>query len=959
MEILIANLATAKVQRRVLDGKKYLVAPLSILVPGVLNGSKGPLFYPPDHVANAAPKWDGMPIVVYHPTIMGKNVSATHPGVLEKSGIGFVKNSKIGKAGRNTAHGWFDEERTKKVDVRVYNSLIAGKQIELSTGLFTDNEETPGVHNGKQYVAVAKNYRPDHLAILPDQIGACSINDGCGVLVNGSGEPIANDWKAWNAKHRGMGAGQHLAAAQTHVKSFAKAHASGNTLAAKTHMDEAKNHTKAAESKAKKESKTTISQAHQKLGEKGMKLHPETGRTQGGKTTYEITHANGERKRHSADEIKGMLSGKTSAPSPAAAGNKRAQGLADKHNAGKSQLRGDAQARVNAHLDASKAHAASGNHAAAALHKERAVKAAVGYSQKRAKQHETVARAYSKAGNHKMAAAYSAKADYHKSHIASLQGKKMVRNAADLFPRGEREFVMNQLNQEPSVTEKQTLWQKLGTLMGIVEPVDNANPTGINQYTAHLGSHGFKKSDDIRLMSGKVVGETHTHPSKGTVEVYHTKEWNHKVSGSPKIYGKGLKDLQKHLGPTANVAGMSTDETHTAVRTAFRKANPYPSSTQAGAVSSVDGAGQTEPAYLDAVYDDHHIYTQGSQTFKQKHKMGDDGTCEMVGEPKQVKKVTKYQPVGNLALEPDERETVINTLVANCSCGGKDPEAERETLNALSDVELIELTANGGPGSGPHAGGGTYNKYKNIRVLSQDEHTKDVWNQGKRKFGMPGGAHVIAGEHVKTGKLTVLGWHKDEGFAKIHASHMATPPTANVDEKNPTEVGEHTEEIPTTTLNEGNEMADKTPAEQKAAMLELMKGLTEAEFMSIAPPSIQQAVINSQNIVNKTKADLILKIVANTKDDAVKARQVAMFQNMTPEQLQDILSAVPEAPAVNTARSVLSYMGASAPAGGEAPTRNAEQVKKTVDQMTPKRIDYAKESGLSVNSSGRLTANKN
>ena len=57
--------------------------------------------------------------------------------------------------------------------------------MELSTGLFTDNDETAGVSpKGRNYEAVARNHRPDHMAVLPDQVGACSINDGCGVLVN-------------------------------------------------------------------------------------------------------------------------------------------------------------------------------------------------------------------------------------------------------------------------------------------------------------------------------------------------------------------------------------------------------------------------------------------------------------------------------------------------------------------------------------------------------------------------------------------------------------------------------------------------------------------------------------------------------------------------------------------------------------------------------------------------------
>jgi hypothetical protein len=84
------------------------------------------------------------------------------------------------------AEGWFDIEKTKKIDPRVFNALEKGNKLELSTGLDTDNIPAAigAAWNGRNYTHVARNYRPDHLAILPDQIGACSISDGCGVLVN-------------------------------------------------------------------------------------------------------------------------------------------------------------------------------------------------------------------------------------------------------------------------------------------------------------------------------------------------------------------------------------------------------------------------------------------------------------------------------------------------------------------------------------------------------------------------------------------------------------------------------------------------------------------------------------------------------------------------------------------------------------------------------------------------------
>ena len=48
----------------------------------------------------------------------------------------------------------------------------------------TTTPRATGDWNGKAYVGIARNYRPDHLAILPDMKGACSIADGAGLCRN-------------------------------------------------------------------------------------------------------------------------------------------------------------------------------------------------------------------------------------------------------------------------------------------------------------------------------------------------------------------------------------------------------------------------------------------------------------------------------------------------------------------------------------------------------------------------------------------------------------------------------------------------------------------------------------------------------------------------------------------------------------------------------------------------------
>lgn len=166
------------------DGREYLVAPVVMLTVGVHNGSNGPILYTRDELSKTPEAWNMKPLVVYHPTRNGVGISACTPEVIQTQGVGLIMNARFD--GKLRAEAWFDLEKTRRVDDRIVEALEEGKMMEVSTGLFTDNEKTEGVFNGageeEKYVAIARNFRPDHLAILPDQIGACSIKDGAGLL---------------------------------------------------------------------------------------------------------------------------------------------------------------------------------------------------------------------------------------------------------------------------------------------------------------------------------------------------------------------------------------------------------------------------------------------------------------------------------------------------------------------------------------------------------------------------------------------------------------------------------------------------------------------------------------------------------------------------------------------------------------------------------------------------------
>ncbi len=170
-----------KVRFEMWNGKKHLVVPVVMIYEGVHAGSNGPLFYPRNEIEATYKQWENMPITLRHPSdASGDPVSASHPGILDKTGLGTVRNVRHDSKLR--AEAWFDDQRLERITPEVKKNLLANKHVEVSTGLYTDNTDEMGLWKGKAYKAVARNYKPDHLAVLPDTVGACSVADGCGCL---------------------------------------------------------------------------------------------------------------------------------------------------------------------------------------------------------------------------------------------------------------------------------------------------------------------------------------------------------------------------------------------------------------------------------------------------------------------------------------------------------------------------------------------------------------------------------------------------------------------------------------------------------------------------------------------------------------------------------------------------------------------------------------------------------
>lgn len=153
-----------------------MVVPVVSIVEGVLNEA----LVLSEEFGRYVESWNGIPVPVLHPEKNGIAVGANSPDIIERNTIGRVYNSTVdGNKLKNEI--WIDVAKAETLGYAdLVMALEKGEVIEVSTGYFSDDEEKAGIHNGRAYRTIHRNIRPDHLALLPGEIGACSIEDGCG-----------------------------------------------------------------------------------------------------------------------------------------------------------------------------------------------------------------------------------------------------------------------------------------------------------------------------------------------------------------------------------------------------------------------------------------------------------------------------------------------------------------------------------------------------------------------------------------------------------------------------------------------------------------------------------------------------------------------------------------------------------------------------------------------------------
>ncbi len=181
----VANSKAAKTIRR--NGRDLMIVPSATLPDDVvMNGIK----YPADEIEKSFHTLERAPAPLGHPMVNGSFVSARDPEGINIGWIGAWNENVRRENGRVFLDKVIDVEVANRTEdgKRLLEAINAGKPIHTSTGVLADLMET-GEDEPKYSVC---NMFFDHDAILLDEEGAATPDQGVGMLVNGKQIEVIN-----------------------------------------------------------------------------------------------------------------------------------------------------------------------------------------------------------------------------------------------------------------------------------------------------------------------------------------------------------------------------------------------------------------------------------------------------------------------------------------------------------------------------------------------------------------------------------------------------------------------------------------------------------------------------------------------------------------------------------------------------------------------------------------------
>lgn len=178
------------IRTETIEGVEFTVIPSRTLPKDVVMNS---IMYPSEEVEAAISTLDMSPVTIGHPVVNGKLAPASDPISQAAYGILGAHNRVKGKTddGRWVVEKLIPTEQLQNTErgKKLAEAIKHKRPIHTSTGVYLTKEPEIGVNAmGQEYTSRAKIVRFDHDAILLNEVGSATPEQGVGIFVNAKGE---------------------------------------------------------------------------------------------------------------------------------------------------------------------------------------------------------------------------------------------------------------------------------------------------------------------------------------------------------------------------------------------------------------------------------------------------------------------------------------------------------------------------------------------------------------------------------------------------------------------------------------------------------------------------------------------------------------------------------------------------------------------------------------------------
>ena len=196
VNVLTVVNSASNITTETIDGKPHIVVRgITPVVDDIVMNRK---LYPAAEIEKAYNTLERNPMPLGHPTVDGKHVSARDVRAVNEYHVGAWMQNVSHKDGKVTGDMYVNRQyaESREKGKRLINRLeemLAGtnsEPIHISTGLLYSGIAANGESKGKKYNEIATNMMFDHVAVLLDEPGAGTPEEGVGIFVNAEGDEV-------------------------------------------------------------------------------------------------------------------------------------------------------------------------------------------------------------------------------------------------------------------------------------------------------------------------------------------------------------------------------------------------------------------------------------------------------------------------------------------------------------------------------------------------------------------------------------------------------------------------------------------------------------------------------------------------------------------------------------------------------------------------------------------------